>query len=298
MNHKRNPGDELALFLLCKLFNRHAVVITKTGLWSTLPNTSNKGELAICAKCDICLILVGKGNTGFGEVVCVTPTKTLSKHKRQQKTVDVSVQQAVTQESQGKNDGGVMPNRHPKHKRVTASISKLNILPERGKTHNTRDSNGTHMRHTSRQLRRTYKDIKYKDMDVKTEDKESPPRKREPSVAARLRAPSFPRRRSQGIITQNRLQCMASPNTRAKLIGTAIKIETAVKKEDEVKKEPIVNTRRSDRSWPKSARLVHLDRKPCSEECIANDHYGNIQTSQTITQPNLVLCLIGITSTS
>ena len=66
---------------------------------------------------------------------------------------------------------------------------------------------------------------------------------------------------------------MASPNTRAKLIGTAIKVETAVKK-DEVKKEPIVNTRRSERLWPKSARLVHLDRTPCSEECIANDHYG------------------------
>ena len=67
---------------------------------------------------------------------------------------------------------------------------------------------------------------------------------------------------------------MASPNTRAKLIRTAIKIEMAVKKEGEVKKEPIVNTRRSDRLWPKSARLVHLDRTPCSEECIANDHYG------------------------
>ena len=47
-----------------------------------------------------------------------------------------------------------------------------------------------------------------------------------------------------------------------------------MKKEDEVKKEPIVNTWRSDRSWPKSARLVHLDRTSCSEECIANDHYG------------------------
>ena len=201
MNHKQNPGDELALFLLCKLFNRHAVVITKTGLWSTLHNTANEGELAIRAKCDICLILVGKGNTGFGEVVRVTPTKTPSKHKRQQKTVDVSVQQAVTQESQGKNDGGVTPNHHPKRKRITASISKLNILPESGKTHNTCDSNGTCTRHTSRQLRRTYKDINYKDMDVKTEDEESPPCKREPSVAARLRAPSFPRRRSQGIIT-------------------------------------------------------------------------------------------------
>ena len=274
MNHKRNPGDELALFLLCKLFNRHAVVITKTGLWSTVHNTANKGELAIRAKCDICLILVGKGNTGFDEVVHVTPTKTPSKRKRQQNSVDVSVQQAVTQESQGKNNIGVMPNRHPKRKRITASISRLNILPESGKTHNTHDSNGTHMRHTSRQLRCTYKDINYKDMDVKTEDEESAPRKREPSVAVQLRAPSFPQRRSQGIITQNRLQHMASPNTRAKLIGTAIKIETAVKKEDEVKKEPIVNTRRSDRSWPKSARLVHLDRTPCLEECIVNDHYG------------------------
>ena len=111
-------------------------------------------------------------------------------------------------------------------------------------------------------------------MDVKLEDDESPPRKREPSIAAHLRVPSFPRRRSQGIITRNRLQHMASPNTRAKLIGTAIKIETAVKKEDEVKKEPIVNTWRSDRLWPKSARVVHLDRTQCSGECIANDHYG------------------------
>ena len=67
---------------------------------------------------------------------------------------------------------------------------------------------------------------------------------------------------------------MASPNTRAKLISTAIKVEPAVKKEDDVKKEPIVNTRRADRSWPKSAKLVHLDRTPCSEECIANNHYG------------------------
>ena len=201
MNHKRNLGDELALFLLCKLFNRHAVVITKNGLWSTLHNTANEGEFAIRAKCDICLILVGKGNNGFGELIRVTPTKTPSKNKKQQKTMDVSVQQAVTQESQGKNNGGVMPNRCPKRKCVTASISKLNILPESGKTHNTRDSNGTHTRHTSRQLRHTYKDINYKDMDVKSEDEESPPHKCEPSIAACLRALSFPWRRSQGIIT-------------------------------------------------------------------------------------------------
>ena len=93
------------MFLLCKLFNRHAVVITKNGLWSTLHNTANEGELAIRAKCDICLILVGKGNTGFGEVIRVTPTKTPTRCKRQKKTMDVSVQQAVTQESQEENHG-------------------------------------------------------------------------------------------------------------------------------------------------------------------------------------------------
>ena len=219
--------------------------------------------------------MVGQGNTGFSEVVRVTPTKTPSRRKRQSKMVDVSVQQAVSQETQEEDRGWVTPNRHSKQKRkcVTASSNKQNILPESGKTHNTRASNGTHTRHTSRQLRHTYKDINYKDMDVISEEDESPPHKCEPSIAVRLHVPSYPHRQSQGIITRNRLQRMASPNTRAKLIITAIKVEP-VKKEDDVKKEPIVNTRRLDRSWPKSAKLVHLDRTPCSEECIVNDHYG------------------------
>ena len=83
MTHWKNPGDELTLFLLCKLYNRHVVIITKTGLWTTLWNSASEGKVAICAKCDICLILVGQGNTGFGEVVCVTPTKTRSKCLKQ-----------------------------------------------------------------------------------------------------------------------------------------------------------------------------------------------------------------------
>ena len=152
----------------------------------------------------------------------------------------------------------------------------MNILPESGKSYNTRASNGMHMRHTSRQLRHTFKDMNYKDLDVKPEEDVSPPckRKREPSIAKRLCTPSFSRQRSQGIITCNRLQGMASPNTRARLLGTAIKIESTVKTENNIKKEPMVNTRRVDKSWPNAAKLVHLDRTPCSDECIANDHYG------------------------
>ena len=119
----------------------------KTGLWSTLCDT---GKLEICAKCDICLVLIGKGNTGYGEVLRVTPTRTTTKWKKQEKPQNISLQQAVCDE----NNDYVMPNHHSKHKckRITASINKINILPESGKCHNTHASNGMRMRHTSRQL--------------------------------------------------------------------------------------------------------------------------------------------------
>ena len=161
MTHKRNPGDELALFLLCKLFNQHAVIITKSGLWTTLETNSNEGELAIHAKCDICLILVGQGNTGFGEVVRVIPTKSLTKRNKQQKPVGISVQQAVSQEDR-------KGNRRSNRIWRNLTVSSTNILPDTGRSHNTRTSNSTHTQHTNRQLRRTYRDINYKDMDVKS----------------------------------------------------------------------------------------------------------------------------------
>ena len=51
-------------------------------------------------------------------------------------------------------------------------------------------------------------------MDIKIEDEESPPHKRTISVAERLRRPSYPRRRSQSIITHNKLERLATPNTK------------------------------------------------------------------------------------
>ena len=108
MMHKTNPGDELALCLLCRMYNHHAVIITKTGLWTTLYNTGNEGELEIRAKSDICLILIGHGNTGFDEVVHVMPTKTSSKtNKKQQIPGTISVQQAFTKRKE--NNSSVAP---------------------------------------------------------------------------------------------------------------------------------------------------------------------------------------------
>ena len=251
MTHKKNAGDEFTLYLLCKIFNWHAVIITKTGLWTTLLNVSNDGELAVCAWCDICLILIRTGNTGFGEIIRVTPSKTPTKHGRSKKTVGVSVHEAVTWNTRQAQH--VMPSHRPKRKRVTVSINRLNILAENGKNHNMRATNGTRTRHTTRKLQSTYCDLNYCDLIWM---------------------------HSQGIITRNRLQRMASPNARVKLIGTAMKIEDAVKEEDTVKKEPVVNTWRSDRSWLKSPKLVHLDRTPCSDECIASNHYGKAPTFQ------------------
>ena len=92
------------------------------------------------------------------------------------------------------------------HCRVTPSINKLNILPDTWKMHNTCESNGTRTRHTTQKLRKTYKDINYRCMDIKSEEDESPPRKWIISVAERLRTPSYAQRQFQGIITCNRLQ--------------------------------------------------------------------------------------------
>ena len=97
-------------------------------------------------------------------------------------------------------------NNRRAHHRVTPSINNLNILPDTGKMHNAHESNSTRTRHTTRKLRKTYKDINYRCMDIKSEEDESPPHKRIISAAERLRTPSYPRRRSQGIITRNRLQ--------------------------------------------------------------------------------------------
>ena len=149
------------------------MIITTSGLWTTLKTTKKDNELSIWAKCDVCLILVSKGNTGFRQVIKVTPHKSLktsAKHKRTQPKVGLTLQQAVSAETTSSKE----PVKRKARK--TPSLSSLNILPDTGRPHNTRKSNGTQTRHTSRELRKTYRDVNYKDLDVK-EEKDSPPRK-------------------------------------------------------------------------------------------------------------------------
>ena len=62
------------------------MIITKTGLWTTLLNSGNEGELEIRSTCDVCLILIGQGNTGYGEIVRITPNKSASKANNKRKS--------------------------------------------------------------------------------------------------------------------------------------------------------------------------------------------------------------------
>ena len=63
----------------------------------------------------------------------------------------------------------------------------------------------------------------------------------------------------------------------AHLVGTTIKQEyqddTKVKVQ-KIKEEPKVNTCRKDKSWPKNAKLVHVDGTLCSDIFIKNEHYS------------------------
>ena len=161
------------------------MIITKKGLWTTLRNTANEGELAIRSKCDICLILIGNGNTGYGEVISVMPTKNPSMAclKRTHKAVYTSVQELSTPKST--RTSRVTTNHHakPKPRHITQSVNFKNILTENGKSNNTRSSNGTRTRHTTRALRQTYQDMNYRDLDTSNKDDTSPPRKRSISAA-------------------------------------------------------------------------------------------------------------------
>ena len=77
INMKKQPGNELTLYCLCKMYNRHATVYTTNGYWTTLKDDSS--EVEVYAKSDILLLYLGKNkfceiyNKGTSE--CETNTR-------------------------------------------------------------------------------------------------------------------------------------------------------------------------------------------------------------------------------
>ena len=61
-----NLGDEIALYMLCKMYHRHCFVFTKVKSWCTIDNDIDLDEEAMLDKCDIILLFIELGV--FGEL--------------------------------------------------------------------------------------------------------------------------------------------------------------------------------------------------------------------------------------
>ena len=60
-------GDDIALYLLCRMYNKHAYVHTAKYGWSTLPFKIDTPFIETMKKCDIELVLLHCWS--FGEVL-------------------------------------------------------------------------------------------------------------------------------------------------------------------------------------------------------------------------------------
>ena len=70
-------GDDMALYLLCRMYNKHAYVHTDRYGWSTLPFKTETRFVEVAAKCDIELVLLHCWS--FGEVLKIRRPMLLSK---------------------------------------------------------------------------------------------------------------------------------------------------------------------------------------------------------------------------
>ena len=62
MHEPTTPVDELAIFALSKLYQRHSVVYTKSKTWSTIRTSTPMSEKDVYMQCDLKFVLMGRGN--------------------------------------------------------------------------------------------------------------------------------------------------------------------------------------------------------------------------------------------
>ena len=271
--------DEIALYILCKLYSRHAIVYATKDVWTTVQQ-SNWTSSEIEAKCDLMFIYTDKGFTLCKRLADVTSkedesgtagntAKVKSSGKVKRKTISIHT---VIKETEDREK--------EKLNKVSAKLNVENILPDTERSHNTRKTTPLRRRHNAREQRLSCENFNYSD-NLDEHHLDSPPTKKAKirNVPKTLREPSALRQNAQRIITRGELQRSASPEVTRKLIGTYIKDKVKDEnegkmilklqiKEEEERTMNQVNTRRKNKSWPKDARLVHVDRTPCSEECM------------------------------
>ena len=139
------------------------------------------------------------------------------------------------------------------------------------RVHNTRHSTPMRRRQNICDKRNTCGNKNYSDnLDIHHLDSPANKKAKKHNVPKSLREPSQTRISAQEMMKMGEIQHSLSPLSHRKLIGTAIKDEKDVKPKIKTEEEIdiTVNTRRKNTKWPTDARLVHVDRTPCSTECM------------------------------
>ena len=125
MSSHNSPGDEMSLFALSKIYMRHASVVTKTGIWSTM-DLIDTSEGDILDKSDVKLLHMGQGLFGVlrKKTVLPNPSNILQNipymgRRGQRKPIDLS-------NSRGRTRGRNIRSRPPRGRAIVMANNNSN----------------------------------------------------------------------------------------------------------------------------------------------------------------------------
>ena len=231
MENMRNPlthGDDIALYLLCRMYDKHAYVHTARYGWSTLPLKVNEDLDALLTKCDMELVLLDIWS--FGEVhkirkptiTATATTKTVIIPKNVATPSNVSV---ITG-----NALKTVPCSVPV-KRILSSANKPTKRTTCSSAYDMR-THPTPKKRTQRTSGRKRTKVDYSQFDLTTDDPPSPPKKKKRTVdlkrkpsATRIAAGKYKNKPSN---TPRPVRQRSSVNAPATMTVTAPKETSAI----------------------------------------------------------------------
>ena len=125
---KKSICDEIALYVLCRLYSRHAIVYTTNKAWTTLHHEGLTGS-EIEKRCDLVLNHTEKGLVLCKKLEQNDVAGTPDNDKRKKKTRTMTSIHKLLEENQERE--------RERANKVSAKLSVTNILPDE-RTHNTR----------------------------------------------------------------------------------------------------------------------------------------------------------------
>ena len=166
--------DEIALYILCRQYSRHAIVYATKGVWTTIQH-ANWSSPEIEANCDLMFIHTDKGLT-----LCKKILDSMSKNdepgtadnaakapvKTKQKTCSIHTVIKETEERE-----------RDKLNKVSAKLNIDNILPDTDRSHNTRRTTPLRRRQNVREQRPSCENFNYSD-NLDEHHLDAPPNKK------------------------------------------------------------------------------------------------------------------------